>query len=254
MDENQDRSQNQETPAPGPSIPQMTTVEPQPSPKTSTMAVVSLVLGILAFCTAGITGIFGLVLGIIALVQISRVPGSLKGTGLAVAGVITSAIGIFTMPIMAAILFPIFAKAREEARITNCLGNVKKISVAMLMYSTDYDDHFPAVGKWNDAVTDYNVAVTGLRCPSDKTPGPSYAMNKLLSGASISNIVSPMNVPSVYDSIPGVNQAGGPELLPSPPRHLGSRYVIGFADGHVLAVNQSEEMKLLWDPGKQAQP
>jgi prepilin-type N-terminal cleavage/methylation domain-containing protein/prepilin-type processing-associated H-X9-DG protein len=50
---------------------------------------------------------------------------------------------IAIIAILAAILFPVFAKAREQARKTACLSNMKQIGTALLMYSTDYDGYFP---------------------------------------------------------------------------------------------------------------
>jgi len=51
---------------------------------------------------------------------------------------------IAIIAILAAILFPVFAKAREKARQTSCLNNVKELTLAMLMYTQDYDEMFPA--------------------------------------------------------------------------------------------------------------
>ncbi len=50
---------------------------------------------------------------------------------------------IAIIAILAAILFPVFAQARESARITSCLSNMKQIMTGMLMYSEDYDEVFP---------------------------------------------------------------------------------------------------------------
>lgn len=47
---------------------------------------------------------------------------------------------IAIIAILAAILFPVFAKAREKARQTSCLSNVKQIALATLMYAEDYDE------------------------------------------------------------------------------------------------------------------
>jgi prepilin-type N-terminal cleavage/methylation domain-containing protein/prepilin-type processing-associated H-X9-DG protein len=49
---------------------------------------------------------------------------------------------IAIIAILAAILFPVFAQAREKARQAACLSNMKQISTAMLMYGQDYDDRF----------------------------------------------------------------------------------------------------------------
>ena len=47
---------------------------------------------------------------------------------------------IAIIAILAAILFPVFAKAREKARQTACLSNMRQIGTAMMMYSSDYDE------------------------------------------------------------------------------------------------------------------
>lgn len=47
---------------------------------------------------------------------------------------------IAIIAILAAILFPVFAQAREKARSSSCLSNLKQIGLAVLMYSGDYDD------------------------------------------------------------------------------------------------------------------
>ena len=55
---------------------------------------------------------------------------------------------IAIIAILAAILFPVFAKAREKARQTSCLSNVKQIGLAVLMYAQDYDETLSPRGAW----------------------------------------------------------------------------------------------------------
>ena len=50
---------------------------------------------------------------------------------------------IAIIAILAAILFPVFAKAREKARQTTCLSNIKQLGLAVIAYSVDYDDTLP---------------------------------------------------------------------------------------------------------------
>ncbi len=52
---------------------------------------------------------------------------------------------IAIIAILAAILFPVFARAREKARQTSCLSNVKQLTMAMLMYTQDYDGCYPVI-------------------------------------------------------------------------------------------------------------
>ena len=51
---------------------------------------------------------------------------------------------IAIIAILAAILFPVFARAREKARQSSCLSNVKQIGLATLAYVQDYDERLPA--------------------------------------------------------------------------------------------------------------
>jgi len=50
---------------------------------------------------------------------------------------------IAIIAILAAILFPVFARARESARRTACLSNLKQMGLAVMMYVQDYDEHYP---------------------------------------------------------------------------------------------------------------
>ncbi|HSV72286.1 MAG TPA: DUF1559 domain-containing protein [Chthonomonadales bacterium] len=58
---------------------------------------------------------------------------------------------IAIIAILAAILFPVFARAREQARRTSCLSNLKQISLGFLMYAQDYDERLPGVRFGNAA-------------------------------------------------------------------------------------------------------
>jgi prepilin-type N-terminal cleavage/methylation domain-containing protein/prepilin-type processing-associated H-X9-DG protein len=79
---------------------------------------------------------------------------------------------IAIIAIFAAILFPVFAQAREKARATACLSNLKQITLATLMYVQDYDGTFPLY------TYDYNTYWVGGRDyygqPLDKRRGLIY--------------------------------------------------------------------------------
>ena len=78
--------------------------------------------------------------------------------------------------ILAAILFPVFAKAREKARQSSCLNNFKQVSLAMLQYAQDYDERMSNMGDniggtvywwWHAHVTPYVKNTQVFYCPSD---------------------------------------------------------------------------------------
>ena len=85
---------------------------------------------------------------------------------------------IAIIAILAAILFPVFAQAREKARATSCLSNTKQIALAVHMYAQDYDEtyamslYFVAPNVWvsfYDAHVPYVKNADILRCPSAPT-------------------------------------------------------------------------------------
>ena len=84
---------------------------------------------------------------------------------------------IAIIAILAAILFPVFARAREKARQTSCLSNVKQLVLGQLMYAQDYDERFPyfttapAGEPWWNAIQPYIKNWQIEKCPS--SPGPS---------------------------------------------------------------------------------
>jgi prepilin-type N-terminal cleavage/methylation domain-containing protein/prepilin-type processing-associated H-X9-DG protein len=104
---------------------------------------------------------------------------------------------IAIIAILAAILFPVFAQAREKARQTTCTSNIKNLGLAVMMYVQDYDDTYPPLwyqvgdGHWPNTIRPYigqaGSDATGKKwtkgimvCPSSGgfNPGWSYAMSE----------------------------------------------------------------------------
>ena len=56
---------------------------------------------------------------------------------------------IAIIAILAAILFPVFAQAREKARQASCTSNVRQMALAALMYAQDYDETYPGMWQWS---------------------------------------------------------------------------------------------------------
>jgi prepilin-type N-terminal cleavage/methylation domain-containing protein/prepilin-type processing-associated H-X9-DG protein len=79
---------------------------------------------------------------------------------------------IAIIAILAAILFPVFAQAREAARKTQCLSNVRQLGMAFNMYFQDYDEQFPNIRRetaWPITLQAYLKNSQMLRCPNDSS-------------------------------------------------------------------------------------
>ena len=60
---------------------------------------------------------------------------------------------IAIIAILAAILFPVFARAKAKAEQASCLSNCKQLILAFIQYAHDYDMHLPLVSKWGSGAT-----------------------------------------------------------------------------------------------------
>jgi prepilin-type N-terminal cleavage/methylation domain-containing protein/prepilin-type processing-associated H-X9-DG protein len=122
---------------------------------------------------------------------------------------------IAIIAILAAILFPVFAQAREKARQTSCMSNLRQIGTGTMLYIQDYDETFPinmymsADGGGNPCVNISQVAIgTYLknmdvyRCPSDPRP---------------------------FDFPKGMSTIGMPPACPASPAMSKTSYVPNFA-------------------------
>jgi prepilin-type N-terminal cleavage/methylation domain-containing protein/prepilin-type processing-associated H-X9-DG protein len=86
---------------------------------------------------------------------------------------------IAIIAILAAILFPVFAQARDKARAASCLSNLKQLGLAQSMYAQDNDETLPkgyhrlpdgSDYPWYLQVAPYTRNVSIFRCPSDRNP------------------------------------------------------------------------------------
>jgi len=106
---------------------------------------------------------------------------------------------IAIIAILAAILFPVFAQARDKARQATCTSNLKQIGNVLVMYSQDYDGWYPpgqpycCVGKGQisyDAIWEemesYHKNKAIWRCPSDPNPYVTVPVKQFLGGYQIS--------------------------------------------------------------------
>ncbi len=73
---------------------------------------------------------------------------------------------IAIIAILAAILFPVFARAREKARQTVCVSNMKQQGLAVAMYTSDYDEMYPPARYWKSKLDPYMKNQELWKCPS----------------------------------------------------------------------------------------
>lgn len=168
---------------------------------------------------------------------------------------------IAIIAILAAILFPVFAQAREKARSASCLSNIKQYTLALTMYTQDYDEVVPALfygptgslvsydpalppryfSTWTDFLQPYIKSKQVLRCPSGVTnevsttttlpPGSIYLTDYAYLGASFTGGLGTQACPFVQ--FPGSFYSGSTNrdfTLASAAR---SSEAMTFVDGYV---------------------
>ncbi len=130
---------------------------------------------------------------------------------------------IAIIAILAAILFPVFARAREKARQTTCSSNQRQIVASLQMYCQDHEETLPATSSvWNDISVDQKI----LTCPSLSGNQKGYLYNQDCGSASIGSFVSPDQIMVTADSKDGNT---------IDPRHSG-KHVVSYLDGHVATA------------------
>lgn len=232
---------------PPPAAPQGPATAQMPFPaKTSGMAIAALVLGILSPLTFYITALPAIILGIIALVNIGRSAGQLKGKGLAIAGIVVPAAWLFIMiPMMMAILMPALARTRQLAFRMTCSTNMSGLGKAMLIYANDYDDEWPTSSNWCDLLIKYAEVTPQQFVCKGASQGPcNYAMNENMERLGTS---APDDMVLLFETSPGWNQVGGPGILTTE-NHSGEGCNVLFVDSHVEFVKTERLDDLVWAP------
>ena len=185
---------------------------------------------------------------------------------------------IAIIAILAAILFPVFARARENARRASCQSNLKQIGLGLLQYTQDYDEKYPAtytnqnaagtiIAGWFYVIQPYVKSNQLFDCPSSTvtkysgviwTEAISYGKNTLIapeaSEIPLTSVAKPAQ--TIF-----VGEAGNPRLVPEDfaatsgygsaswgtagsifvpqYRHLETTNIL-FFDGHVKSMKKGQ--------------
>ncbi|MEI7834619.1 MAG: DUF4190 domain-containing protein [bacterium] len=215
-------------------------------PQTNGMATASLVLGIASLIFSFLTGIVGLILGIIAAVQINSSGGRQKGMGMAISGICLS---VFLPLVLPAVLFPVFSKGHVRSTTQQCQNNQRQIAIAISMYTQEHDEVLPdATTVWttikltssqrsNTALLQGYSSV--LRCPDSKRAN-GYGFNKEASKLALGDtrITDPTIILLTADGGDSQNlltQIGDIDIN----RHK-KMFVSSFLDGHIELIQASK--------------
>ena len=142
-------------------------------------------------------------------------------------------VGIAVIAVLAAIQFPVLARARGAAQRALCMSHEKQISMALTMYSEDFDQTLPPSSTWQSGLSGRSGERV-MACPSRRDAADGYAYNSLLDHRSMKRIANPSLTPMVFES--SLNRSNAADKLQSFVRPHVDTGNVAFVDGHVHAV------------------
>jgi prepilin-type processing-associated H-X9-DG protein len=206
--------------------------------KTCGLAVASLILGVLSLvCFGVLTGVPAVICGHLAKSKIKHSGGTLDGDGLAIGGLITGYIGIFfvsiaILGIMAGMMLPAVAMARERARRAKCMSNLSQLGKACQMYSLDHPE--TALNS-HSQIIDLLPEASAFICPSsDSQPGELNLVDQWADYVMVTNLL----VSSSSESV---------RAYCKPENHRGQGCNVLHVDGSVVWVLLSDFAELTCD-------
>jgi len=139
---------------------------------------------------------------------------------------------IAIIAILAAILFPVFARARENARRSSCQSNEKQIALGFKQYIQDNNERYPAASGWNTAILDYTKSEAILKCPSAAGAGTfDYSYNSNMGGKNENKVDNTASTILVAEATRSGGATSAASASASSRHFDGSNYA--FVDGHV---------------------
>ncbi len=214
--------------------------------RLSGLALTSLLLGSLGFCTAGVTGLIGFVMGLTAVIRIPRSEGRVGGYGVAVAGLSVSALSMIAGPLLTLLVVsvaaPSLAAARQAAHNAKSMMVLRELAAVTRTYVHQDDRPLPPGDEWVDVLGGYAAGIAAIITHDGE---PIYAMNRNVGGRRIQDIATPSRTVLFFEVEPGSPPQGGPELLPARSAFI-EGYAIVFVDGHTENVRRERVAGLVW--------
>lgn len=229
-------------PLPGAGPPRL----PLPSSRrTSGLAIAAFALSLLTFCTLGLSSLAGCVVGYLAVRQINRSQGQLRGKGLAVTGLVLSTLFLLIMLAGLAVVLPQIARQRQHAATVECVEHLKQVALAVRTHAEKHESKFPPAADWCEAILPLLESDALLRCPRRDHLRSGYAYNRNIAGRTTSSV--PPDVVLLIESDRGWNASATQEDPVARSAH-GRTYCVAFADGSVREVDANELSSLRWEP------
>ena len=139
---------------------------------------------------------------------------------------------IAIIAILAAILFPVFARARENARRSSCQSNEKQVALGFKQYIQDNNERYPAANGWQTAILDYTKSAAILKCPSAAGAGAyDYSYNSLMGSKNENKVDNTAATVLVAEASRNANPQATSSASAGSRHFDGSNYA--FVDGHV---------------------
>jgi hypothetical protein len=218
---------------------------PRVRQRTSGLAIVAFVLSFLASCTVGLSAIASLVVGFIALRQIKRSGGELRGKALAIIGQTLSVLTLLAFLLLLAIFGPEISRQHQKQASDACVDNLEKVARAIQLNAEQNHGKFPSANDWCDAIRPQLSSESLLQCPRRREIRSGYAYNRSIAGRTTSSV--PPETVLLIESARGWNATVSQDEPVAPSVHGGS-YVVAFANGRVREVKEGELSTLRWEP------
>jgi hypothetical protein len=232
--------------------------------------VTALILGLLAFCTAGLTGLVAIPVGVIGLGRIRRARGGLGGAGLAWAGIALAAVALMAWLVVGGLLCmvrmkvgdyqrewremelrPVARHASSPDRTAAAMLGMSALADAAMRFAADHGGRLPEGRDFPHALAPYLAGPEGAPERGGRAgqapEGREFAMNAAVAGRRIADLPDAGRTVLFFETNLPARIVCGRDRLRTP-EGADDVYIVGMADGTVEAVAAQRIDELIWNP------